>query len=649
MSDRRSLLAGRASRVAALLLASGLMVAAAPAYADNGSIDHVETSGGTVRVLFSLPGAGNAQPDLGSLRVVLGGKPMTAQAAPASDAANAVQRTAVLTVDTSRSMSTNNKFSEAKQAAQLFLDSAPADLRVGIVTFAKQVSVAQAPTLDRGASRRVLANLQLSSGTRLYDGLQQAVRSAGTVGQRNVILLSDGRDTSNTPLPSVVRTLKKAGVKVDVVALDQSPREEGLLAPLSAAGGGSVISAKDPKALGRVFASEAQDLASQIQITGTPPAGVREGTLEISIDANGNSFSDSAFVTLPATAPSRPVKPVKTALTPAPPRRAISAHLMLAGVGAVGVGVLVILVTLLGGFGGGRRQSVENRIEVYTRRGSSQLSAPTAPQEQGVAAQAVGLANKALESNKGFELKLGEKLEAGGIAFRPAEWLLLHASVAFAGAAVVFMLTGGSMLMALVGFLGGALAAWMYLGFKQSRRLKAFNGQLAGTLQLMAGSLQAGLSFAQGMDTIVREGAEPVAGEFRRALVETRLGVTVEDALDGIAERMHSDDFRWTVMAIRIQREVGGNLAELMLSVAATLRERDYLRRQVKSLSAEGRFSAYILLGLPPLVMLYEYFTNKHYLMPLFTTSLGYLMVAGMVILMSVGGFMMKRMIKLEV
>ena len=166
--------------------------------------------------------------------------------------------------------------------------------------------------------------------------------------------------------------------------------------------------------------------------------------------------------------------------------------------------------------------------------------------------------------------------------------------------------------MAVAGWLGGAAwLAWMYLGFKQSRRLKAFNAQLAGTLQLMAGSLQAGLSFAQGMDTIVREGAEPVAGEFRRALVETRLGVTIEDALDGIADRMTSDDFRWTVMAIRIQREVGGNLAELMLSVAATLRERDYLRRQVKSLSAEGRFSAYILLALPPRVMLYEYMTNR--------------------------------------
>ena len=95
-------------------------------------------------------------------------------------------------------------------------------------------------------------------------------------------------------------------------------------------------------------------------------------------------------------------------------------------------------------------------------------------------------------------------------------------------------------------------------------------------------------------------------------------------------------------MAIRIQREVGGNLAELLLSVAGTLRERDYLRRQVKSLSAEGRFSAYILLALPPGVMLYEYMTNRSYLMPLFTTSMGYIMLGVMVGADGVGGFMMQ-------
>ena len=144
---------------------------------------------------------------------------------------------------------------------------------------------------------------------------------------------------------------------------------------------------------------------------------------------------------------------------------------------------------------------------------------------------------------------------------------------------------------------------WLYLKFRHSRRLNAFNGQLAETLGLMAGGLQAGLSLPQAVDSVVREGNEPMAGELRRALVEQRLGVDITDALEGVGERMESEDFGWVVMAIRIQREVGGNLAEILHTVADTLREREYLRRQVKALSAEGRLSGYILTACPSCIV----------------------------------------------
>ncbi len=129
----------------------------------------------------------------------------------------------------------------------------------------------------------------------------------------------------------------------------------------------------------------------------------------------------------------------------------------------------------------------------------------------------------------------------------------------------------------------------------------------------MAGGLQAGLSLPQAVDSVVREGNEPMAGELRRALVEQRLGVDITDALEGVGQRMDSEDFGWIVMAIRIQREVGGNLAEILHTVADTLREREYLRRQVRALSAEGRLSGYILAGLPPLIFVYMMFANREY------------------------------------
>lgn len=613
------------------------------AYAAEGSIDHVENRNGKLQVLYSVPGASTA-PDLSSLSVSLGDTQVEAKATLASQAQHGLRRTAVLAIDVSESMRANGKFTEAKNAAQTFLDSAPADLNIGIVTFAGKVTVAQAPTLDRAASKAVIDGLTLSRGTFLYDGLAQAVATSGRSGQRSVIVLSDGRDTSTTPMQSVTSRIKKDDVKVDVVALAQSARDEQLLQPLSDAGKGSMISAADPKGLSKVFADEARSLANQIQITATPPKTLtsNEATLSVSVDADGASYTDAAFVTV--VRPQREA-PKPTALTPAKNSFQFGPNVMLGGLVGLGIGVAILLGVALGGVSK-EKESLEDRIAAYTGKVQPKRSAPPPP--QGVAAQAVGVAAKALSSQRGLEEKLHAKLEAGGLTLTPPEWLLIHAGIVI-GAGTLSLLLTGNVLFTALAVVAGAFVPWFYLGIRQSRRLKAFNSQLAGTLQLMAGSLQAGLSLTQGMDTIVREGAEPVAGEFRRALVEARLGVPIEDALEGLAARMQSDDFKWTVMAIRIQREVGGNLSELLLNVAGTLRERDYLRRQVKSLSAEGRFSAYILLALPPLILLYEFTTNGSYVAPLVSTPIGFLMLGAMAGMMAIGGFMMKKMIKLEV
>ena len=157
------------------------------------------------------------------------------------------------------------------------------------------------------------------------------------------------------------------------------------------------------------------------------------------------------------------------------------------------------------------------------------------------------------------------------------------------------------------------------------------------------------MSLAQSLDSVVAEGNEPIAGEFKRVLIESRLGVPLEAALEGIATRIESKDFAWVVMAIRIQREVGGNLAELLTTVAATLRERDYLRRQVQSLSAEGRLSAYILVALPIGMIIYMMSFRRSYIMPLFTEPLGLILSFGALVLLSFGWFMMSRIVKVEV
>ncbi len=194
-----------------------------------------------------------------------------------------------------------------------------------------------------------------------------------------------------------------------------------------------------------------------------------------------------------------------------------------------------------------------------------------------------------------------------------------------------------------------ALSPPSTLNFLAKRRQKKFQSMLPDVLQLLSSTLKAGYSLTQGFEAVSQEVQEPAGKEFRRIVVEARLGREFADALSDSAERMKSDDFKWAVMAIGIQREVGGNLAELLLTVADTMVQRERLRRDVKALTAEGRMSAYILGVLPIGVGLMMYSLNKAYIQTLFDKSIGHVLL-GIAGFMMVGGFAwMSKMVKVEV
>lgn len=647
--------------VAALALSTCLVAISTPSWAaGEGNIDHVETRDGILRVLYSLPALPEgAAPDLASLSVSVDGTAAeaTAEMAAAADAEAQVRRTAILVIDTSMSMR-GERFTQAKAAADAFLAATPPDVYVGIVAFAGDVDIVHQPSLDRSAASAVLEGLSLSLETRLYDGVITAVDAADTEGQRSLLVLSDGRDTSTTDLKAAVTAISDAEVRVDVVALGQEAQANRPLEGLTSAGNGVVIPAADPEALTALFNEEAAALARQVLVTVARPDGLTgsEGTLSVSLTAGDEIYSDTAFVAFGGASGNAPQGPSAPLPVP-PPSPLMSTQALWTGLGALGLGGLVVLLGAMGLLGKRERMTVEDKISAYTRAGAARNARAAASARHAadsasgrtMTESAVQVAQKALDGNSGFEAKLSAKLDGADLALKPAEWLLLHAGIAVGSAFMGLLLSSGGVLLTLVLLGAGALLPWMYLGIRKSRRLKAFNGQLAETLQLVAGSLSAGLSLAQSLDTVVREGSDPIAGEFRRALIEARLGVPVEDALESVAKRMESADFEWIVMAIRIQREVGGNLSELLLKVAATMRERDFLRRQVKTLSAEGKMSAWILGALPPGMLVYMMMVNPSYLSPLFTTPLGWLMLAGGAVLMVVGSFWMSRVVKVDV
>lgn len=240
------------------------------------------------------------------------------------------------------------------------------------------------------------------------------------------------------------------------------------------------------------------------------------------------------------------------------------------------------------------------------------------------------------------------KLDLARLSLTPAEWLVVR--TALAGFAAFGL---GALTSSAIGAVVGLVLAWFasraFLRRRVARRRAAFAEQLPDTLQLLVGALQAGFSLPQALDTVVREDTQPIAGEIARALSRTRLGASLEEALEIVAQRMGSPDFVWMVMAIRIQRQVGGNLAELLTTTVHTMRERCALRRQVRALSAEGKLSAYVLIGLPIMLALWMFISRREYIAPLYTTPIGLALLGAGVACVSLGWFWMSSLIKVKV
>ncbi len=636
------------------LLSVGVLLSPPSSAADGAVIDHAQPVKGAVRLLVSVPGTEPV--DYDAVSVSIGSTEVESQAVPASDTTE-VERTTILAIDTSNSMR-GQRIAEAKKAALAYLAAVPSNVQVGVVTFDDTVEVLVPPTLDRQPAEDAIGKLTLTLNTALYDGVLGALKAAGPggedAGQRKLLVLSDGRDTTDTNLSDVLEAIKDSGANVDVVSLQQGDEANEPLRQMASAGKGTVLTTSDPAALSAAFAREADALARQIVVTAQVPTDSTSisSNVSVSVKTGAETFTAAAYV--PVRSADALEAEQAAAAKPQPVSSgpfAISHDVVLGGVAAIGVGLLgLVAVLAFGGRKPATNLTLNEQIQAYGvmavpgQTGPRRDDAPTA-----LAGQARQAAEKALSGNKNLEAKLATALDAAGLDLRPAEWLLLRAGLAVGGGLVGLLLGAGNIVLGALVFLVAVIGPPLYLKVKRTKRLKAFGTGLADTLQLMSGSLSAGLSLAQSIDTIVREGTEPIAGEFRRVVIESRLGVPLEDALEGVAERMESRDFEWVVMAIRIQREVGGNLAELLLTVAGTLRERDYLRRHVRALSAEGRLSCYILGGLPPGFLAYLALSKPDYVKPMYTTPLGWILVVVMVVLLSVGVLWMSKVAKVDV
>jgi tight adherence protein B len=644
MRRAAALLAGLVGLLGLVALA-GLVAPSAAQAAGQATIAHVQTDGGTLQVLVDVPPG--AKVDLPTVTASLDGTALRARASSARNGTT-VERTAVLAIDTSDSMSAQGRFAAAKQAALTYLRTVPADVKVGIVTFDSKVTVALAPTTDRSQAQSVVSGLSLSRGTSLYDGLLAAVQTAGDSGQRSILVLSDGADTgSSATMDQVTGQIRSAHALVDAVSLGQQGGDLTALRSIASAGSGELIRSSGT-ALTAAFQREADVLASQVLVTAPLPSGFTgtQATVKVTLP------TDQGQLTAAALAPIQSAGGTGSATTalPAPPDDRgwnTPGWLLYVGVGVLAVGLVSAAVLLVPGKPA--PMTIADRLNEYTSRTYGTSAAAEKPASEPMLEHAKAAAAGVLERNEDLDRRLTQRLAAAGSQLKPSEWLLVHLAVVVGALLLGALVGAGSIWVALVFAVIGFVLPLVYLRWQAVRRKKSFDSALPEVLQLMAGALSAGLSLPQAVDTIVREGPEPIAEEFKRVLVESRIGVGIEDAFEGVAARFESKDFAWVVMAIRIQRQVGGNLAELLTTVAATMRERAYLRRQVNSLAAEGKLSAVILSLLPPAVMGFVLLTNGGYMTPLFHTGLGLVLIIGAVAMLGIGIFWMSRLVKVEI
>lgn len=321
---------------------------------------------------------------------------------------------------------------------------------------------------------------------------------------------------------------------------------------------------------------------------------------------------------------------------------------------ALSIGLATAAAFLLGvmlfGTASRRRQQriIGERMAAVGNRGSKPTRVPADRTAGGWIPARVTNFGRRFADARGFSGRLDAELEAAAVSLRSGEFVIVTVAAAFGGMILGFVILKSPWLALGVGAVSG-LGPAAALKFALGRRAEKLREQLPDVLTIMASSLRAGHSFLQALDTTAKEIAQPAATEFQRVVAEIRLGRGAEDALGALSERVGSADFKWAVLAVNIQREVGGNLAEILDNVSDTLRERATMRRQILVLTSEGRLSAWVLALMPFAIGLYMFATNAQYIGLLFTSKVGIVMLAGAALLLTAGVLWMRKIVNIDV
>jgi tight adherence protein B len=633
----------RAVAFAAAVLVA-LVLGAAPASADTVTIRKVDTTG-FPRVTVLAQVASSPAPTLDQFTLREDGRLISGlQVVPLGETDTPVG--VVLVIDTSGSMRERSKIEAARAAAKEFVARKRPNDQIAIVAFSAQPRVVINFTGDAGLLTGAIDGLTATGETALWDAVRlgSGLLTERTDLQGNLVLLSDGADTTSVGSASDARAAAlAANASVYAIGLKGGKDfDAGGLSGLAAATGGQYLEESDPAKLGAVYQGVQSAIQQQYELSFDSRA---ESVVNVTVTVAGKSASASA-----------PIGGTSRGLATAQPEVVGDSPFPSFLQGTVGKFLIALLALAAAGMIAWALLMLVIRDDPSTLRSALQPYSDEAPRAEGerdetslaesaLVRRAVGMTAR-IARERGVLDALEKKLEQADLPLRAAEALfftMVFGVVVIVAAALLGGAPGGILAVFAV-----ALLPIGILNFMAARRRRLFASQLPDMLQLLAGSLRAGYSLLQGVDAVAQEVSDPMGQELRRVLAEARLGRPLEDALEDAAERMASADFSWAVMAVNIQREVGGNLAELLDTVSDTMIQRERLRREVKALTAEGRVSA-IILGLLPVGLGFMiYASNRAYIEKLFS-GLGLALLAGSGVLALFGFMWMKKIVDIEI
>jgi tight adherence protein B len=554
----------------------------------------------------------------------------------------ACSKAVVLGVDRSRSMR-GTPLGEAKRAARSFLGAKCAGDAVSVVAFAHGAYALSRPSSSPIDADAALANLSVDAeqGTSLYDGILLSVQQlqSENLASRVLVLLTDGSDTgSRATLDQAVAAARKAEVAIYAIGIEGDTFTPEALQRLASETGGQYYGASSAGGLLKVYASIAAALRHTWKLEYFTSA--RPGDrLQLEASVVGAGTGSLAYAIS---------KDAADVGAPSAPTSLIPASLYSAG-GALSIGLAVTILVLLAAFlflAAQQGSWVRTRIAAHV--GETKATSKEQRREQRLAT--LSAVFRATERSFGHLRQwrwVQRMLERANLPLKTVEffWMMVGGGL---GLGFLCAVAGQTPLVILAAMcLGGGLP-FLYVMLKMRKRIKAFEEQLPDVLITIAASLKAGHSFKQGLQAVVDEGQPPASEEFKRVLTETALGRPMDEALEAMAERCGSKNFEFAITAVTIQRQVGGSLATLFDMVADTVRQRQQFARKIKSLTAMGRMSAYVLVGIPFFLAGAISVLNPTYMSPLFHTSAGHMLVFLMLGMMVVGSAFLKKIVSFK-